>query len=248
MEIKNQDQHDAGLNSTGELNLYLDLLAFSELPPEEQLAYKERLKIISSEEILESAGEFPGFVEAAESTEEVSPSNDAIEPLLESLPEFAPPACEPLALLEPTEMNETVFEFMPGYEQPLTVEPDTADLPSEKTEPPATAVGATDLFRASGPLSLSGFLFDPTLKAASQFMPLAVCASCGSETDGDDLFCAECGDFMDEKAESQVSGPQVSGPQVSGSQVSGSACEDCGLIVTTGELICPACGSVSAVC
>ncbi len=208
------------MNSTGELNLYLDLLAFAELSPEEQLAYKERLKYVCSEEILEAAVEFPGFVEA----------NDSSEPLLESPPAFVPPVCDSLLLMEPTEMCEPVFEFMPGYEQPPTVE---ATLPSESIEPPAANVGAADLFRASGPLSLSGFLYDPTLKAAPQVMSLAVCASCGSETDGEDLFCAECGNFMDEKADTEVTG---------------SPCDDCGLIVNTGELICPACGSVSMIC
>ena len=221
------------MNSTGELNLYLDLLAFSELSTEEQLAHKERLKVVSSEQVLEAAGEFPGFVEATDSSEEVLSSNESSEPILESPPAFATAECDPIALLEPAEMSEPVFEFPPAAEQPSTVEPAREALPSENTEPPAATVGASDLFRASGPLSITGFLFDPTSKAAPQVMSLAVCASCGSETDGEDLFCVECGAFMDEKGYTEVTG---------------SACDDCGLIVTTSELICPACGSVSVVC
>jgi RNA polymerase subunit RPABC4/transcription elongation factor Spt4 len=232
MEIKNQDQQDVGLNSTGELNLYLDLLAFSELSTEEQLAHKERLKVVSSEQVLEDAGEFPGFVETTDS-EVVLSSDEPSGPFLESPTAFAAAECDPLAPLEPTEMSEPVFEFLPAAEQPSPVEPAREALPSENTEPPASSVGASDLFRASGPLSITGFLFDPTSKAAPQVMALAVCVSCGSETDDEDLFCVECGAFMDERGYTELTG---------------SACDDCGLIVTTGELICPACGSVSVVC
>ena len=167
MEIKDQDQQGTGLNSTGELNLYLDLLAFSELSSEEQLAYKERLKIVSSEQVLEATDEPPATI-----------------------------------------------------------------------EPPAATVAATDQFKASGPLSITGFLFDPASNAAPQVMSLAVCATCGSETDGEDLFCIECGAFMDEKAADEASRDEASGP----------VCDDCGLVVATGELICPACGTLSPVC
>lgn len=217
------------MNSTGELNLYLDLLAFSEMSTEEQLAYNERLKVVNSEEILEAAGEFPGFVEATESAEDVLPSNESSEPILESPHAFATAECDPPALLEPAEMSEPVFEFLPAAEQPSTVEPEGEALLSETTEPPAAT---NELFRASGPLSITGFLFDPTSKAPIQVMSLALCASCGSQTDGEDLFCVECGDFMERGS----------------TELTGSACDDCGLIVTTGELICPACGSVSVVC
>jgi RNA polymerase subunit RPABC4/transcription elongation factor Spt4 len=89
------------------------------------------------------------------------------------------------------------------------------------------------MFRASGPLSLSGYLFDPTSRAAAQIMTLAVCATCGSESDGEDLFCMGCGAFMDEGTVAESDGP---------------ACDDCGLVVKTGDLICPSCGSVSVVC
>lgn len=194
------------MNSTGELNLYLDLLAFSELTTEEQLAYKERLKLVSSEEILETEGEFPGFVEAIDSSEEV---------------------------LSPNESSEPVFEFMPDYEPPPTVEAALESLPAEKPQPSVAPVAPGEQLRESGPLSITGFLFDPASKAAPQLMLLAVCATCGSETDDGDLFCAECGAFMDEKGYAEVSG---------------AACDDCGLIVNAGELICPACGSVSMVC
>jgi RNA polymerase subunit RPABC4/transcription elongation factor Spt4 len=200
---------------------------------EEQLAHKERLKGVSSEQVLETADEFPGFVEATDSSEDVLSSDESSEPILESPPASAGAECDPLALLEPAEMSEPVFEFLPAADQPSTVEPDCEALPSENTEPPASIVGASDLFRASGPLSITGFLFDPTSKAAPQVIALAVCASCGSETDDEELFCVECGAFMDERGYTELTG---------------SACDDCGLIVTTGELICPACGSVSVVC
>ncbi|HJQ70147.1 MAG TPA: zinc ribbon domain-containing protein [Blastocatellia bacterium] len=222
MEIKNQDQQVSGLNSTGELNLYLDLLAFSELSPEEQLAYRERLKLVTPEQVLETAEEFPGFVEAADPLEELPPSNLTSEPPVEPLPEFDPPACDQLAPIESTEMSEPVFEFLPDREQPSTAK--AADEPL----PPA------DLFKASGPLSITGFLFDPTSEGATRVLSLAVCPSCGSEAEGTDLFCVACGAFMvDEQAETEVIG---------------SACDDCGLMVAADELICPACGSVSMVC
>jgi len=208
MEIKStdsssrlsQDQQGAGLNTTGELNLYFDLLAFSELSPEEQLADRERLKDASSNQVLETGIDFPGFVDAA-----------ALEPMAESKP---------------------VSESLPAVEQVAMIEPDEAPLQVQTAEPPAAPVEMKDIFRASGPLNLSGFLFDPASKAAAQVMTLAVCVTCGSESDGEDLFCAACGTFMDEKR---------------GNDPVGLACDDCGLIVATDELICPSCGTVSAV-
>ena len=194
------------MNSTGELNLYLDLLAFSELPTQEQLAYKERLEVASPEQVLEAADEFPGFVEAVDPSEEV---------------------------LSPNESSEPVFQFMPGYEQPSTLEASPESSPAERAGQPAAPAAPGELLRESGPLSITGFLFDPASRAAPQVLPLALCATCGGEADDGDLFCMECGAFMDEKGYAEVSG---------------SACDDCGLIVTDGELICPACGSVSRAC
>jgi hypothetical protein len=250
MEIKstdsssrlNQDQQEAGLNTTGELNLYFDLLAFSELSPEEQLADRERLKDASYNQVLETGIEFPGFVEAAGTFDGVVASDEASEHALESLlaveqpeheqREHEQPACDPFALLEPTAEMDPVFEFLPVAEQVATIKPNDAPLQVQTTEPPAAPVEMNNLFRASGPLSLSGFLFDPTSKAAAQVMRIAVCATCGTESDGEDLFCAACGTFMDEAT--------VNEPV-------GLACDDCGLIIATDELICPSCGLVSAV-
>ena len=227
------------MNTTGELNLYLDLLAFSELSPEELLADRERLKDASSNQILEVASEFPGFVVEAtdsivndsiviDSIEIDSVDNASIEEVISSNE-----TSEPFALLEPTVTSEPVLEFPPAEAEVAAVEPACADLPSETTELPAATVDVKDIFRASGPLSLSGLLFDPTLKAAPLVMTLAVCATCGSETDGEDLFCVACGSFLDESAEPDTPGL---------------ACDECGLIVTTGDLICPSCGSMSLVC
>lgn len=250
MEIKStdsssrisQDQQEAGLNNTGELNLYFDLLAFSELSPEEQLADRERLKDASSNQVLETGIEFPGFVEAAATFDGVVSSPETSEHAIESVlaveqpekdqPEQKQPACEPFELLEPTAEMDPVFEFLPTAEQVVTIAPDDAPLQVQPPEPPAAPVEMNNLFRASGPLSLSGFLFDPTSKAAAQVMTLAVCATCGSESDGEDLFCAACGTFMEETTVNELVG---------------SACDDCGLIIATDELICPSCGLVSVV-
>lgn len=264
MEIKstesgprlNHTQQGVGLNNTDELNLYLDLLAFSELSPEEQVAARERQKNVNPNPVFQSLDEFPGFVEAGDpfdgilSSSETSELLETSEPLFESLPFEALPErmkaeqtdSDPLAFLEPLANTETVFEFLPASEQiePIeTVAP--ADDPAPvivTTDAPAPTVETNDLFRASGPLSLSGLLYDPTLKSSSQVVTLIICPACGSEADSDDLFCVACGAFMDEKAADEASRDKASEL----------ACDDCGLVGATGELICPSCGSLSPVC
>ncbi len=262
MEIKsaepgprlNHDQQDIGLNNTGELNLYLDLLAFSEMPPENQLADRERQKNVNPNPVLQSPVEFPGFVETGDpldgilSSGETSDPLETSEPLFESqvfeslpeCPEAGPPDCNPLTFLEPAASADPVFEFLPASEQIETVAPVDAPAPADivTTYAPAPAVETNDLFRASGPLSLSGLLYYPTLKTSSQIVTLVICPACGSEADSDDLFCVACGAFMDEKAADEASRDEASGL----------VCDDCGLIVATGELICPACGTLSPVC
>jgi hypothetical protein len=258
MEIKstepgprlNHDQQGVGLNNTGELNLYLDLLAFSELPPEEQLVAKERLKDAVSNPVFQSPVEFPGFVETGDtfngilSSSETSEPLETGEPLFDSLPEWMEaeqPACDPLEFLEPAATSDPVFEFLPEWteaEQIETVAPMDAPAPAVvAADVPAPIVEADNLFRASGPLSLSGLLYDPTLKSSAQIVTLVICPACGSEADGEDLFCVACGAFMDETAADESSRDETSGL----------VCDDCGLVVETDELICPSCGSASPV-
>ena len=257
MEIKstepgprlNHDQQEIGLKDTGELNLYLDLLAFSEMPPENQLADRERQKKVNSNPVFQSPAEFPGFVETGGPFDEVLSSGETDEPLFESQVfeslsesmEAEPLECDPLASLEPTATADPVFEFLPASEQVESVAaPVDATAPAAiaTTDSPAPTVETNDLFRASGPLSLSGLLYDPTLKSSTQIVTLVSCPACGSEADGEDLFCVTCGAFIDEKAANEAGRDEASR----------SVCDDCGLVGATGELICPACGSLSPVC
>ena len=232
------------MNNTGELNLYLDLLAFSEMSPENQQADRERHKNVNPNPDFQSPAEFPGFVETGDPFDGILLSGETDEPLLESqifesLPESIaaePVECKHLSFLESATTADPLFEFIPASEQ---VEPAAApvDAPAPAaivtTDAPAPAAETNDLFRASGPLSLSGLLFDPTLKSSTQIVKLVICPACGSEADGEDLFCVNCGAFIDGKAADEASEP---------------VCDDCGLVAAAGELICPVCGSPSHVC
>lgn len=242
----NEDQQEIRLNTTGELNLYLDLLAFSEMSPADQQADKERQKTVAPNPVFQSPAEFPGFVETGDPFDEILSPRETTEPvseaqLFESLPEpiqAEPLACDPLAFLETAATPDQVFEFLPASE-PVESEQiaavEAVDVPAPADIVTAPAPETNEMFRASGPLSLSGLLYDPTLKTSAQIVTLVVCPACGSEADGDDLFCVTCGAFISEKAADEAGKKEASEL----------ACDDCGLVVATGELICPACGSLS---
>jgi hypothetical protein len=255
MEIKSSepgprptpDQQEIGLNNTGELNLYLDLLAFSEMSPENQLADREQHRNVTPDPVFQSPAEFPGFVATDDPFDGILSSNETSEHLLESqvfdsLPEpleAEPLGCDPPAFLEPEATADPVFEFLHEGEQLEAAAPVDAPAPTIVTaDLSPRAVEANDMFRASGPLSLSGLLFDPALKSSAHIVSLVFCTACGSEADAEDMICLACGTFIDERGADEAA-------RDGSSEL---VCGDCGLVVATGELICPACGTFSPVC
>jgi hypothetical protein len=100
------------------------------------------------------------------------------------------------------------------------------DFESEppRVEDQGKKVEMNDNFRTSGPLTHE-------MPSATQHNPgLVACSSCGSESDAQDLFCIECGAFLNQSDAAEV--------EVQGSP----ACTDCGAIVEPGEIFCPSCG------
>ncbi|HWC77461.1 MAG TPA: zinc ribbon domain-containing protein, partial [Blastocatellia bacterium] len=106
-------------------------------------------------------------------------------------------------------------------------------LPEDECEPEPVVrrvedqgrkVEMNDNFRTSGPLT--GEMPSVTQSPPA---PLA-CPSCGSQSDAQDLFCIECGAFLNESDTLEV---EVQGIP---------ACVDCGAAVEPGEIFCPSCG------
>jgi hypothetical protein len=101
--------------------------------------------------------------------------------------------------------------------------PEPAPVADDEMFDPQTA----SLFKITGPL--------PAAKVyVTTASVLAICTSCGSHADTDEMFCITCGELLE-----AVQTPAVE-------IVLDTRCEDCGEAVAGEDIFCPSCGSVMA--
>ncbi len=87
-------------------------------------------------------------------------------------------------------------------------------------------VESPEVSRASGPLFGLSANSELTFTGA---LTRGVCLSCGAESGADDVFCVNCGAFIDEVDSNSKAKP---------------ACSECGEPIVAEEIFCPSCGSV----
>ena len=210
-------------SNSGEIDLYDELTAFSQLSPDEQMRLVDRPEKTSTETEKTSA----------EDVEEEHPSPE---------PHLAPAPIEPVeAERTPAEKEKISAEKAEKHPSPepvpslAPIEPVAAEataLPAESASDAADSNASVErtkvrpeLFvRPSGPLgSLTrGFVFTGALARG-------VCLACGAESDADDLFCITCGVFIDEIGSTLPVKP---------------TCAECKQGIAPGEIFCPWCGAV----
>lgn len=171
-----------GEGSAGEIELYDELIAFAELPAEEQV------RVQSSPE---------------PSSEPWEQSDDDARDCTFSEPVLTGAPAESLTSVSdwtgsPTQSVESVTNATaaePGCDSEVLNEPiDTIDA----------GPSAVHRLSPSGPLSGFGL---PRELVYTGAMSRGVCLACGAESGADDLFCLSCGDFVDEVASTVPSNP-----------------------------------------
>jgi DNA-directed RNA polymerase subunit RPC12/RpoP len=194
-----------------EIDLYKDLSAFNALTPEEQAAEAERIR--------SAAVGSNGF------------GTIAPEPAPEPVPAFVAPELAPEPV--PTFIAPLAFVDSPGSVilRAEDILPDDELEPEPKPEPqPKSVETAGRKAKMDDQLNPSGPLIDISIANVQSNGTLVACPTCGSESEGQDLFCIVCGSFLNE---SDVGVEVEAGP----------ACIDCGASIEPGEIFCPSCGS-----
>jgi len=128
---------------------------------------------------------------------------------------------EPVSV--PTPASEKTFETetpVPVLEAVQSFDDSNAPLKMSEVRPETP-----EELTSSGPLS--GLSFAPDL-ILTEAPSRSVCLTCGAESASDELFCVNCGGFVDEIA----STPPVR-----------ITCGECGVGIETDEIFCPMCGA-----
>jgi hypothetical protein len=209
-----------GEGSAGEIELYDELIAFAELPPEEQVRLESPEP--SSEPREGSADNaqdctFSEPVLSGAPVESLTSASEAEEPTEQtSLESIQSEVVEQTAPTDWTQRGSPIQPVAPA-ESACDSEVLTESV---DVDPPVGGVPSP-----SGPLS--GFDL-PQEMVYTGAMSRGVCLACGAESGADDLFCLACGDFVDE---------------VGSTLPSNRMCGECKERIDTGEIFCPWCGS-----
>lgn len=201
------------LNDTIEVELYDELVAFSEMSPEQQIIEAEQA---AKNEVIKQPDELssPAIRAFADADFVTDQTPGAIKPGEVKL-------SSPTVIAEDETIDyfdELVFE---------TTKSETND------EPPALAEeSATESQPNFKPLSNTSPLEDIWSGARVKTGPLAMCQSCGNRADVEDLFCIACGEFL-ERADL---GPDIATNCLACDALIGNDdmfCASCGSMVTT---------------
>ena len=126
--------------------------------------------------------------------------------------------------------------------QPETPQPGAASH-FTPLEPPADQFDAALMVFPSGPLVQQlqlepDMLSEPLDHLTDRTVP---CPACGADSDGVDLFCIVCGEFLETGEEADENTGAACG-----AQSVAPACGDCGADVAVEEIFCLSCGAVVA--
>jgi len=251
MKLNNHDGHDGAIcadlpdekgdsNSCAEIELYTELISFSELPPEEKLqSIVELRKAVeearrkSEQELAEKA--LSAAAPASDPETFVVPSRFIIEEPVErraSAPLISNPTVAQTNGASANSPKQTrssgSLTELPAQSPsiPVAVESPAAVEASSNLSGPADSRLVTSP-KPSGPLSglnlPSNIVYTGTIAAGA-------CISCGAETGEEDLFCVACGGFVD-GIETSVVVPK---------------CTECKKEISSEEMFCPFCGAATA--
>jgi Double zinc ribbon len=198
----------AQINSepTREIELYAELTAFAEMTAEEQHRYLNQFVVAPAETAAE-----PVFDQPEEPADVTS--------LKQSELAFSYQVVEP-------DLNSTPFS--------ISVEADVPSVTGAEPLPAEPAAVLTDGFFDDGLdiidlFEMNAPFGDLELDYLGRGKTRSICPACEAEQGSEELFCAECGSFLN---------------GISSTPASSQSCPDCGESVSTGELFCPWCGSV----
>ena len=129
---------------------------------------------------------------------------------------------------DPESVNEEPQAPQPS--RPAPVEPETADRVDADSTPLDEDIEVTQPVAES--FDTSDPLVDLNLDGALAALPPGrECLACGARSAADDLFCMNCGSFINGVASNSPANP---------------FCADCNQGITIDEIFCPWCGSVLA--
>jgi RNA polymerase subunit RPABC4/transcription elongation factor Spt4 len=172
---------EANLDEAKDINLYDELLAFSNLSPEEQEAAMNRPDPVS---IIETSQ--PSPVEAPT----LNPI-DGFEPVEAYIPDTPPPQTNNTFFFEPPAQVAKEPTVDPVKQR--VIEP-VKEMASEPTQTNAVYKGSTADLQLAEILRVTGQLADLSTRTDS----VTVCADCGSLADNEDVFCFNCGGSLEE--------------------------------------------------
>jgi hypothetical protein len=250
MKLNNHAEHDGAIcadppdekgdsSSGSEIELYTDLISFSELPAEEKLqsivalrkAVEEARR--KSEQELAQQAALAAAPASDPETSVVAPSSFRVEapvarrvsaPLI-SNPTLAQTNGSSADLTpKPTRASDSLAEF-PAQPASISAVVEPAAQASSNLAGTADSRPVTSP-KPSGPLS--GFNLPPNIVYTGT-IAAGACISCGAETGEEDLFCVACGGFVDEIHTSVVI------PK----------CAECKKEISSGEMFCPFCGAAT---
>jgi len=220
------DLAESSHDQFSEMDLYNDLLVFSDLSSEEQEAAMTRPAPSS---IIELSAQTPvEIIEPIAISESQQPiENDAF--FFDTLKQ---PAIEEAAIEIAEERAARVIEEKVIEEKVI----EEKVIEEKASEPPVFAPLQARAFDQSGSLDfnlaeilrVTGPLPSLSTKQAAASV-LSVCPECGSSADTEEMFCITCGGLLEEA------------PAAAKAVLS---CDDCGSIVESDEIFCPSCGSV----
>lgn len=171
---------DASLDEVTDINLYDDLLVFSNLSPEEQEAAMNRPSPVS---IIEPSQPSPVEIPELNAVYE-------FEPVEEYIPDTPPQTNDTFFFEPPARVTkEAAVEIV---QQPV-IEPVKVTAPTPPQKKTFDKFNTADLQLAEI-LRVTGQLADPSTRPDS----LTVCTDCGSSADSEDVFCINCGGSLEE--------------------------------------------------
>jgi RNA polymerase subunit RPABC4/transcription elongation factor Spt4 len=250
MEFKTDEANlCADSNQVGEIDLYGELITFTDLAPEDRSRHSAPRPVNDSEPAWDATVGFV-FADADASNEAtVEPVNErenqSPEPMNQTSFELVDqeesrPAEEPSG--NPTDADNPIEDFpfeLPYEPASVTKRESSFEHPraNESNQRSDVDLDLAYLLRVTGPLIALGL-------AMNGDSSLLVCKDCRSQSSSKDMFCVTCGGLLEGTgvAEDAVDETKVYEAAV---EAAGLACDDCAYLIEEGEIFCPSCGAAT---
>ena len=214
---------EAASASATEIDLYDELIIFAGLSPEEQQRMLARPKNPRGAAVAASYSNSDNTQNASSSVEReatVLPAHTISEPddSFAGMSEVRPVAAEASGRSGLTAALSSTSAQSPSDSDDTAANSETSDVSPQLFDRSRT-----------GPLLAGLNVFGDVVFSGD--LSRGVCLACGAESSAEDLFCVNCGVFIDETDSTPKSTP---------------SCGECGHSVTADEIFCPWCGAAPA--